>query len=68
MAWVAQGVDVGECSQRLERYAVGAQKCVKENACKFDMEKTEVMLFTGKRRNKELKMKAEISVGKHELR
>jgi len=40
---------------------------VKENACQFDIEKTEAMLFTRKRNNKEPKIKAKIRVGSYEV-
>jgi len=62
-----EGEDVGECTQRLEGCAKEAQSWVKENACQFDIEKTEAILFTQKRNNKEPKMKAKIRVGNHEV-
>jgi hypothetical protein len=52
VAWVVEGGDVGECTQRLERCAAGIQKWAKDNACQFDIEKTEAMLFTRRRSNK----------------
>jgi len=67
VAWVVEGEDVGECTQRLEGCAKEAQIWAKENACQFDIEKTEVILFTRKRSNKEPKMKAKIRVGSHEV-
>jgi len=67
VAWVIEGEDVGECTQRLEGCAKEAQIWVKENACQFDIEKTEPILFTRKRNNKEPKMKAKIRVGNHEV-
>jgi hypothetical protein len=67
VAWVVEGEDVGECTQRLEGCAREAQIWAMENACRFDIEKTEAMLFTQKRNNKEPKMKAKIRVGNHEV-
>jgi ribonuclease HI len=67
VAWVVEGEDVGECTQRLERCAVEAQIWAKENACQFDIEKTEAILFTRRINNKEPKMKARIRVGNHEV-
>jgi hypothetical protein len=67
VAWVVEGGDVGECTQRLERCAAGAQKWGKENACQFHMETTEAILFTQRRKHKEPKMKAKIRVGNHEV-
>jgi len=37
------------------------------NACRFDMEKKEAMLFTRRRKNKEPKMNAQVRVGSHEV-
>jgi len=68
VAWVVEGEDVGECTQRLEGCAKEAQIWAKENACQFDIEKTEAILFTRKRSNKEPKMKARVRVGNHEVR
>jgi len=51
VAWVVEGEDVGECTQRLEGCAKEAQIWAKENACKFDIEKTEAILFTRRRNN-----------------
>ena len=59
---------MGEYTQRLERCAEGAESWAKENACQFDIEKTEAMLFTCKRNNKEPKMKARVRVGNHKVR
>jgi len=67
VAWVVEGGDVGECTQRLEGYAKEAQIWAKENACQFDIEKTEAILITRKRNNKEPKMKAKLRVGNHEV-
>jgi hypothetical protein len=67
VAWVVEGEDVGECTQRLEACAREAQIWAKENACQFDIEKTEAILFTRRRSNKEPKMKAKIRVGSHEV-
>jgi hypothetical protein len=68
VAWVVEGVDVGECTQRLERCAAGVQKWARENACQFDIEQTEAMLFSRRRNIKEPQMKAKIRVGSHEVR
>jgi len=46
VAWVVEGEDVGECTQRLERCAMETTIWAKKNACQFDIEKTEAMLFT----------------------
>jgi len=46
VAWVGEGEDVGDCAQRLERCAAETRIGAKKNSCKFDIEKTEVMLFT----------------------
>ena len=67
VAWVVEGEDVGECTQRLQRCAAGAQNWAKEQACQFDIEKTKAILFTRKRSNKEPKMKAKIRVGSHDV-
>jgi len=67
VAWVVEGEDVGECTQRLEGCAKEAQIWAKENACQFEIEKTEAILFTRKGSNKEPKMKAKIRVGSHEV-
>jgi hypothetical protein len=64
---VVEGEDVGECTQSVERCAAEAQIWAKENTCQFDIEKTEAILFTRKRSNKEPKMKAKIRVGSHEV-
>ena len=68
MAWVVEGEDVGECTQRLERCAEGIQIWVKENACQCDIEKTEAILITQKRNNKEQKIKAQVRVRSHEVK
>jgi len=67
VAWVVEGEDVRECTQRLEGCAKEAQIWAKENACQFDIEKTEAILFTQKRSNKKPKMKVKIRVGSHEV-
>jgi len=67
VAWVVEGEDVGECTQRLEKCAAKAQIWAKDNACQFDVEKTEAMLFTRRRSYKEPKMKARVRVGNHEV-
>ena len=64
---VVEGVNVGECTQRLEIWAAEAQKWAKENTCQFDIKKTEVILFTRSRSNKELKMKANIRIGNDQV-
>jgi len=64
--WVVERPVVGECTQRLERCAAGAQKWAKENACQFDIEKTEAILFSPRRGNREPKTKARIRVGNQE--
>jgi len=67
VAWVVEGEDVGECTQRLERCAAETTIWAKKNACQFDIEKTEAMLFTRRRQNKEPKMNARVAVGNHEV-
>jgi len=67
VAWVVEGADVGECTQRLEQCAAGAKKWAKKNACQFDNEKPEAIVFTQRRSNKEPKMKAKIRVGSHQV-
>jgi len=67
VAWVVEGKDVGECTQRLERCAAETTVWAKKNACRFDIEKTEAMLFTRRRKNKEPKMNAQVRVGDHEV-
>jgi hypothetical protein len=67
VAWVVEGQDVGEYTQRLERCAVGAQKWVKENASFFDLEKTEAILFSRRRKYKVPQMKARVWVGEYEV-
>jgi len=64
---VVEGEDVGECTQRLERCAAETTIWAKKNACQFDIEKTEAMLFTRRRKNKELKMNARVRVGDFEV-
>ena len=46
VAWVVEGEDVGECTQRLERCGVETTIWAKKTACRFNIEKTEAMLFT----------------------
>jgi len=46
VAWVVEGENVGECTQRLEKCAADTTIWAKKNACQFDIEKTEAMLFT----------------------
>jgi len=58
VAWVVEGEDVGECTQRLERCAAETTIWAKKNAIQFDIEKMEAMLFTRRRLNKEPKMNA----------
>jgi hypothetical protein len=67
VACVVEGEDVGECTQRLEGCAKEAQIWAKENACQFDIEETEAILFTRRTTKKEPKMKAKIRVGSHEV-
>jgi hypothetical protein len=67
VAWVVEGEDVGVGTQRLKRCAAKAQIWAKENACEFDIETTEAMLFTRRRRNEEPKMTARVRVGNHEV-
>jgi len=67
VAWVVEGEDVGECTQRLERCATETTIGTKKNASQFDTEKTEAMLFTRRRKNKEPKMNARVRVGNHEV-
>jgi len=67
VAWVVEGEDVGECTQRLEGCTKEAQMWAMENTCQFDVEKTEAILFTRRRNNKEPKMKVRIRVGNHEV-
>jgi hypothetical protein len=43
---VVEGKDVGECTQRLEKCAKGAENWAKKNAYQFDNEKPEAMLFS----------------------
>jgi len=50
-----------------ETKVVADENWVKENACQFDIEKTEAILFTRRRTNKEPKMNARIRVGVHEV-
>jgi len=68
VAWVVDGEDVAECTQRLEKCAVETTILAKKNACQFDIEKTEAMLFTRRRKNKEPKMNARVRVGNYEVR
>jgi len=67
VAWVVEGEDVGECTQRRERYAAETTIWAQKNACGFGIEKTEAMLFTRRRKNKEPKMNAPARVGRHEV-
>jgi len=67
VAWVVEGEDVGECTQRLERCAAETTNWAKKNACRFDIEKTEAMLFTRPRKSKEPKMNARVRVGNPEV-
>jgi hypothetical protein len=67
VAWVVEGVDVGECTQRLEKCAAKAHSWAKDNACQFDIDKTEAIFYTRKRKNKEPKMKARVRVGNHKV-
>jgi len=56
VAWVVEGEDVGECTTQLERCAAETTVWAKKIACQFDMEKTEAMWFTRRRKNKEPKI------------
>jgi len=67
VAWVVEDEDVGECTQQLERCAAETTIWAEKNACRFDIEKMEAMLFTRRRKNKEPKMNAQIRVGNHEV-
>jgi len=67
VAWVVEGEGVGVCTERLERCAAGAQMLANENACQFDIEKTEAILFNRKRRYKKPMMKAKVRVGNHKV-
>ena len=58
MAWVVEGEDEGECTQRLERFATETTIKAKKNACRVDIENKEAMLFTPRRKNKEPNMNA----------
>jgi len=67
VAWVVEGEDVGECTQRLERCPAETTIWAKKNACQFDVEKTEAMLCTRRSKNKVPKMNAQVRVGIHEV-
>jgi len=67
VAWVVEGEDVGECTQRLERCTTETMNWAKRNACQFDIEKTEAMLFTRRRKNQEPQIHALGRVGNHEV-
>jgi len=68
VAWVVvEGEDVGECTQRLERCPTETTIWAKKNACQFNIEKTEAMLFTRRRKNKEPKMNARVRVGSYKV-
>jgi len=67
VAWVVEGEDVGECTQRLERCAAETTIWAKKNACQFEIKKMEAMLFTRRRKSKEPKMNARVRVGNHEV-
>ena len=67
VAWVVEGEDVGECTQRLERCAAETTIWAKKNACQFEIEKAEAMWFTPQRKHKEPKMNARVRVGNHEV-
>jgi len=67
VAWVVEGENVGGCTQRLERCAAETTIWVKKNACQFDIKKTEAMLFTRRRMNKEPMMNARVRVRNHEV-
>jgi len=67
VAWVVEGEDVGECTKRLERCAAETTIWAEKNACQFDIQKIEAMLFTQRRKNKEPKMNARVRVGNPEV-
>jgi len=67
VAWVVEGEDVGECTKRLEKCPAETTIWAKKNACQFDIEKMEAMLFTRRRKNEEPKMNARGRVGDHEV-
>jgi len=46
VAWVVEGEDVEECTQRLEKCTAETRIWATKNACQFDIKKTEAMLFT----------------------
>jgi hypothetical protein len=64
---VEEGKHEGEYTQRLQRYAEGAEILENENASQFEVDKTQAMLFTRRRSNKDPKMKARVRVGNHEV-
>jgi len=51
----------------MERCATETTVWAKKNASQFDIDKTEAMLFTRRRKNKEPKMNARVRVGNHEV-
>jgi len=67
VAWVVEWEDVGECTQQLERCAAETRVWAKTNACQFEVEKMEAMLFARRGKNKEPKMNARVRVGDHEV-
>jgi len=67
VAWVVEGEDGGECTQRLERCAAGTTIWAKKNACQFDIEKTQAMLFIGRGKNQEPKMNAGVGVRNYDV-
>jgi len=67
VARVVEWEDVGVCTQRLERCAAETTIWAKNNACHFDIKKTEAMWFTQQRKNKEPTMNARVRVQDEEV-
>jgi len=67
VAWVVEGEDVGECTQRLEICVAETTIWANKNACQFDIDKMEAMLFTRGSKNKEPRMNARVRVGNHNV-
>ena len=67
VASLVEGGNVRECTKLLEKCAAETMIWARKNACQFDIERTEVMLFTRRRKNKEPKMNARVREGSHEV-
>ena len=66
VTWLVEGRDVGEVVQRLERCATASLTWAEGNAVRFEMSKTEAILFSRKRAHK--RCQAPVRIGDQTVR